>query len=291
MVQALISQAMGDLISQKKAIEQFIESSSGDYDNLDLILGQSGVLLSYAILLDSAPYQSASLYNFDCTQIFKLGNERMNVIWRKIDTYPSIRLGIDFSLLGMAHGWAGLLYATLCWHVATDAPLPLAFHQRVVELANCAETHGRGIRWRRDIADSHRRSRRGDYVASWCNGSAGMIYLWTMAHQVLGNQEYLELAILSAWDAIDSTDMGGDLCCGAGGVSYALLNLYRHTQDQTWLDQAKLLGERAAQASLGSPLSLYKGGVGVALLAVDLQHPMQAIMPLFELESKSLVSP
>ena len=56
-----------------------------------------------------------------------------------------------------------------------------------------------------------------------------------------------------------------------------------------WLGLAARLAERGATAEVladdaPTPLSLYKGQVGLALLAVELERPERAAMPLFELE-------
>ena len=54
-----------------------------------------------------------------------------------------------------------------------------------------------------------------------------------------------------------------------------------------WLDRGIALAERAARAVRRDPLrrdSLYKGEVGVAVLAADLARPDWAAMPLFERE-------
>ena len=63
----------------------------------------------------------------------------------------------------------------------------------------------------------------------------------------------------------------------------ALLQTYG---DQIWLDRAHELAEHAAKAIRKRQLrrnSLYRGEVGVCLLAADLNDPYQARMPLFEL--------
>ncbi len=108
---------------------------------------------------------------------------------------------------------------------------------------------------------------------------------------MLGAEEYGVLAErvgLDAWE----TDSGiGSLCCGFAGQAYALLNLYKHTGDKTWLHRAQAHAQRAARSMVagggsGERMdSLYKGGVGVAVLAADLEKPDFAAMPFFEREA------
>jgi len=80
-----------------------------------------------------------------------------------------------------------------------------------------------------------------------------------------------------------------NLCCGLTGRAYALLALYRESGDVEWRDRAFILAERAAgrRKKAGDDIarqSLYKGDVGVALLAADLANPEGAVMPFFEAE-------
>jgi serine/threonine-protein kinase len=75
-----------------------------------------------------------------------------------------------------------------------------------------------------------------------------------------------------------------------------LLNLYKHTGDQRWLHAAQTQTQRAARSIIEMPAnesyqelanraeSLYKGELGVALLAAELEKPESAVMPLFERE-------
>src|ERR1017187_8368600 len=62
-------------------------------------------------------------------------------------------------------------------------------------------------------------------MAGWCNGSAGFVFTWTLAHQLLGEARYLELAEKAAWNAWELREGLGNLCCGLVGQAYALLNV------------------------------------------------------------------
>jgi serine/threonine-protein kinase len=92
---------------------------------------------------------------------------------------------------------------------------------------------------------------------------------------------------MAAWSAYEGPAAPGDLCCGFAGRTYSLLTLYRETGESHWLARARALAERAAGSVRVNSLrrdSLYKGDVGVALLAADLQAPEYACMPLFDAE-------
>src|SRR5262249_18253704 len=109
-----------------------------------------------------------------------------------------------------------------------------------------------------------------------------------LAYQTTGAAEWLRLAQGAGWHAWEDPGPNGhSLCCGLAGRAYALLALYRCTGDAVWLDRARELGRRAVgSAAAGGtvPHSLYKGPVGVARLAADLEQPAAACMPLFEPE-------
>ena len=71
------------------------------------------------------------------------------------------------------------------------------------------------------------------------------------------------------------------------GRAYALLHLFKYTHETVWFDRARALAERAAVADPTPDIpaySLYKGTVGVAVLAADLENPSGSAMPFFEEE-------
>jgi serine/threonine-protein kinase len=190
--------------------------------------------------------------------------------------------GIEY--LGMAHGLAGLIYASLRWSQARkDEPNPL-IRERLRQLARYAAFTRRGARWPVQAKPSSMS------LPGWCNGSSGYAHLWTLAHRVYQDSRYLVLAEKSAIDAFEGVGGGHGLCCGFAGQAYAQLALFKHTGQLVWLDQAKILAEKAAgmanhlqrQNAEGLPFSLYKGDLGVAVLISDLEKPETAAMPFFE---------
>ena len=64
-----------------------------------------------------------------------------------------------------------------------------------------------------------------------------------------------------------------------------MLNLHRHGGGPEWLDRARDLAGRAAleiERAAERQDSLYKGSLGVALLAADLARPETSAMAFFE---------
>ena len=187
-------------------------------------------------------------------------------------------------MLGAAHGWAGQLYAMLRWCEASGADVPDGVDRRLNELAALATPIGSGLRWPAAIGRHRHESA---LWASWCNGAAGFVHLWTFAARHFGGEQYPDLATGAAWAVYQAPFGTADLCCGLAGRAYALLNIYKYTGDRTWVERARELADHAAvrvRAGLTLRDSLYKGDIGIGLLVSDLADPEHACMPLYEKE-------
>jgi len=291
--QLLIARAQGDLLTQQMAMERFLSAMQQvPCESLDVTLGRSGTLLGAAFLLNAI---SGCKY-IDATALTTFGNEMLRNIWAELDTYRPIRECKQIAYSGAAHGWAGILFATLNWCKASGAALPRHLEERLDELMRMAERFGRSYRWKWSIRQSGSSPQGSAYMAGWCNGSAGFVYLWTLAHRMIGLPEFARLAEGAAYDCWESESQIGNLCCGFGGQAYALLNMYKHSGDVAWLYRAQALTQRAARSIRDMPSggifqdlvlrpdSLYKGELGIALLAEELNRPEFAAMPFFEME-------
>ena len=285
---AMLGQAFGNPRWASRGIEQFVTASRKDCQGLDLTLGRSGTLLGSAMLHECLLPTMA-----DLSQLESLGAGTVESIWQTLD-----RLGPPGSALpglaslGIAHGWAGVLYATLRWCQSSGSQVPSRLEERLDHLATLAEATGSGVSWPM-LSES------GDVLPAtpgWCNGSAGFVHLWTMAHSFFQADRYLRLAEQSGWHAWEAVDPAPNLCCGAAGRVYGLLNLYRHTGDADWLLRARALGLPLAEGVLGvqppvDGMSLYKGIGGVAVMAADLLRPELSGMPFFESEQWPSTTP
>lgn len=271
-VAALVAHARGDSYGALAAVQEFIDASVAPCANLDLTLGRASTLLACAQLLEAL--------GPDVPALIALGDQTLAGIWAELDAYASVSRAPELRYLGIAHGWAGILYATLRWSAVTRSAPPATLPGRLAELAQLAEPHRRGCRW--PVVAGGR-----EHMAGWCNGSAGHVYLWALADQVYRDPRFGALAQDAAWNAWEADDQIGQLCCGRGGRAYALLALHRHTGDAAWLHRARVLASRAAAQitpaeSEGRVDSLYKGSVGIALLAAEQADPELARMPFFE---------
>jgi len=271
---ALIAQTQSFEGLRDEAVASFLQAAADPGPNQDLTLGRSGLLLGGALLLDLLPEGERR------RDLAAWGEELRRGLWEELEGEPPIRDEDPAVNLGLAHGWAGHLYAALRWSRSAGAGLPERFVERLADLAACARPWGRGLRWRWHGMEAAT-------MPGWCNGSAGHLFLWTQAAEMLREPRWRDLAERTAWNTWESPDTVTSLCCGLAGRAYALLSLWRKGGGPEWLARARTLANRAARAAAQSdetPDSLYKGAMGVAVLAADLAKPEQAAMPLFEEE-------
>jgi serine/threonine-protein kinase len=264
---ALIAHARGDVSGEQRAVERFIAASSRDCAEIDLTLGKCATLLGCAQLYELSD------------SVKPLGDATLDAVWRELDLRPPIAESAAGTFTGIAHGWAGYLYATLRWCAASGTPVPAELPRRLDELADVRVRRGRASAWRRQIGGNPH-----DIISGWCNGSAGFVFLWTAAYDAFGDERFLRLAEEAAWHNAEEPLFTADLCCGSAGRAYALLNLYRHTGAQEWLSRARRMANHAAgyDGEQQRTNSLWKGELGVAVLVADLESPEQARMPFFE---------
>ncbi|HEX7185407.1 MAG TPA: lanthionine synthetase LanC family protein [Thermoanaerobaculia bacterium] len=273
-VRALIAHAMGAPGVQGLAVDAFRAALREPCESPDLTLGRSGLLLAGSLLLDTLGVQAQEQIHAERRRaLIGEGEERLRALWAELDALPPVSEAEPG--FGMAHGWAGFLYAALRWCRSAGTPLPDRVGERLAELAACARPWGRGVRWKWYEGGGESVS-----MPGWCNGGAGFVHLWSLAGEP-------DLAESAAWNVWEAPDGHGNLCCGLTGRAYALLHLWRRGHGPEWLDRARDLAGRAARAvtqSRETPDSLYKGEAGAAVLAADLARPEGAVMPFFEEE-------
>ena len=278
-VLALVAAARGDEPAAGLALAGFVAAARRPLEHVDVAFGKAGMLLGAAQLLEALPPA------LDSAVLRAVGEALRDGLWAQLEPQAPLAEGPELSSLGAAHGWAGYLFSLLRWSAASGTVPPPGLRGRLEELGAAARPIGRGLRWPYDAGMPMPHT---GLEASWCNGAAGYVALWVAARRLLGEDRFGKWAQMAAWTTYESpVASGGDLCCGCGGRAYALLSLYRDSGEEAWLARARLLAERAAVEIRANALrrdSLYKGEVGIALLAAELERPEQACMPLFESE-------
>jgi serine/threonine-protein kinase len=273
-VRALVSIAMGDIAAANRAVQSFVHLSRGPCESVDLTLGKASLLLGCSELLETTP--AGWLVDVG------LARERGGEIARELVTLlesEQMTTSTRHKTLGAAHGWGGYLFALLRWANATASNPHPVVRDKLEELASLAEPHGGGMRWPIQNA-----AVKPAFMDGWCNGTAGHVMLFALAYRVLGVTSFAEMAERAAVSAWKTGLSIGTLCCGLGGLGYAYAALYRIGAAEIWLERARASARRAATDSTKYFLldALYKGAVGVALLAEELKSPKSAAMPLVE---------
>lgn len=276
-VAALVADAQADEARREQAVERFVAAAGAEETRTELVFGLAGALLGCGLLLDTV----GSTHCNEENMIRRLGNELHTRLLEQLKRSSVIDTRTSPVSLGVAHGDAGMLYSLLQWAQLSGAGVPGYVQAQLEQLAALAVPTGRGfacpVSTQRHALDGMR--------ATWCNGAAGHLHLWLLAHELLNDPQYLTLAEGAAWTSYEAPSTGGDLCCGFAGRAYALLRYFRHTRDQIWLRRARELAEHAAKAIRKRQLrsnSLFRGEVGVCLLAAELDRPSEARMPMFE---------
>ena len=279
LVQALIAGARGDEWARQLALESFVAAAAEPCEHVDVAFGRAGLLLGCSLALDALSATPAD------ESLRAVGDKIRDSLWTELERQAPLGENPELRSLGAAHGWAGHLFSLLRWSEASGTPPPGGLPERLEQLAALGSPAGRGLLWPFEAGTS---SLVGALSASWCNGAAGHVHLWLLAHEQLRDERYARLAEMAAWTAYEGHPAApGDLCCGFGGRAYALLALYKRSGEAAWLARARALAEQAARNVQIESLrrdSLYKGEVGVALLAADVEAPEHACMPLFAAE-------
>ncbi|GCE21155.1 lanthionine synthetase LanC family protein [Dictyobacter kobayashii] len=273
-VRALVSMAFGDRNGSHLAMHAFVAHSQRPCESADATLGIASLLIGCAELVEAFPIEWHSSLEMIRSRGAELADELFQMLASStIDTSTSM------PSLGIAHGWAGILFALLRWSRATKAEPQSIIAEKLHELASLAEPHGGGLWW-----PVHNATRPPRFMDSWCNGTAGYALLFALAYDVLHEAYFAELVQHAAECAWVTDTRLGSLCCGLAGIGYACLAAYRVTGSQRWLERARTVTRRAAVDTSEHFFldSLYKGAVGVAVLTEDLKHPLTAAMPLFE---------
>jgi eukaryotic-like serine/threonine-protein kinase len=276
-VDALIGIALGDTRRGDEAIRRFVARSSLDTERLDVTGGMAGTLLGCAALVAALSEGAAA-----SDAITAYGDRLDGDIRSALVSLPPIGSHSQLNF-GIAHGWGGVLFALLRWREARKLRgVDHVLQTYLSALAERGETIERGMRWRWSANGAAV-----EHMPGWCNGSAGFVHLWNVADRAFEDDAYASLAASAGIYAFEAPAEIGDLCCGAGGRAYAMLDLYRQTGERVWLERAHGLASSAV-ALVGKWAlvrdTLYKGDVGVALLVSDLERPELSSMPLFDKE-------
>nr|XP_018902618.1 PREDICTED: lanC-like protein 1 isoform X1 [Bemisia tabaci]XP_018902619.1 PREDICTED: lanC-like protein 1 isoform X1 [Bemisia tabaci] len=189
----------------------------------------------------------------------------------------------DSYYLGAAHGLAGIMYTLLLAREFLSEPELNSLVRPTVDFllqrrhpsTNLASSIGSNS----------------DKLVQWCHGAPGAVQLFSLAYQVFGHEKY-RVAALECGEVTWERGIlrkGYNLCHGVAGNGYTFLNLYQLTKDPKYLYRAGVFADWCLthdqnQAFVPSrPFSLYEGIAGVIFFLVDVQDPLKAKFPAYEL--------
>lgn len=275
LTQALIGIASGNKNIVLKSVNQFLDAACKPSDKIDLVLGKAGVLNGCSLLFRELRIHNA----FQTGRIETLSDSIMLELWERLDSVKPMDQPNEIDYFGIAHGWAGFLYATLKWCRIAKRELPSKFLTRMEELIGCAVEDNNSIYWPHSL--SNKMGWHG-----WCNGSAGHVFLWLLCYQYFKDEKFLQIAEgLSNHFNAQPHGNNCNLCCGMAGQAYAMLALYKVTGDTRHLETVQGIKRMLLRNLSSSQLrnnSLYKGEVGLGVLFSESENPAFALMPLFE---------
>ena len=231
--------------SRARAIAGFMRAARAcPPRELELMSGTAGLLAGARILLeDGDDARLRELAGSLADRLARRVRARAKQPWQPLDP------------VGFAHHWPGVLHALLAWlcFAGEEVPAWLAGALRdLLAVWTPEATRAPGL------------------AASWCNGAAGAALLWVKAHEATGDAVYLEAARRAGEQAATAKPAGSDLCCGNGGVAFALLELERIDPRGTWHARARELAARAIdRPAMKWPNGLYRGHPGLVCLALD----------------------
>jgi serine/threonine-protein kinase len=272
-VRGLVSIASGDLDTAAHAIKSFRHRSAEPCEQQDMTLGCASVLLGAAEILEAC----VGIHIHELSSLRDVGDQVSAGLTGLLER-EQVATSVEIPALGLAHGWAGLIFALLRWNRATRTVPNDIVATRLKELWTIAEPHAGGLRW-----PVYNHARASGFMDGWCNGTAGHLMMNALALEVLGWPKAAEMVELCARSVWSSRIRVGSLCCGLAGMSYGLVTAYRVTGSSLWLDRARELARLAAlDENRALRDSLYKGELGVVLLLDDLENPLGASMPLVQ---------
>lgn len=287
-IQALVRHVSGDPSGCDAAVRGFISSAgtptssnvtelaSSDMSHLDVAHGAAGLLLGAALLLPVCRFRIGSLE----AELRAYGS-----VLRASVEVELVSAGLGDShfargYLGFAHGRAGAIYSLLRWSEAAGDPLSSLVEGHLDYLASASIQHENMRAW--PIESGGLSS---PPWSGWCHGSAGHALLWLAAARAYSRPYFRTIAVAAGehiWGTRSNDN--ASLCCGLSGEALVLFDLARATANEEWAERGRVLVRRAIECRFNDnvPHSLFRGGVGISLAAIEALAPFESRWPLWQ---------
>ena len=187
--------------------------------------------------------------------------------------------------IGGAHGMAGIAVQLLQTDLDSHADLRQLLTSLIQYILSVQKSSGN---FPSSLESSHR-----DLLVQFCHGAPGVVPMLCMAGPAAQKlaidrlPESTEAAAGDVWTRGLLTK-GHGLCHGVSGNAYALLTLFRYTQDSRYIRQARAFAEWVMEredtaGTADSPFSLFEGLAGQIYFLADMLDPIKSAFPGYEL--------
>ncbi|KAH0561428.1 glutathione S-transferase LANCL1 [Cotesia glomerata] len=265
------------MVAKLKAL--FNNATKSSYD--ELLYGRAGYL--YALLFVNKHIPNA-IEDDVIKQIIYciLTTGKAYAKSRKYNT-PLMYIWHDSEYLGGAHGLAGIIYILLkAREFLTEDQLKNDIEPSIDYLVSLKYPTGN---FPSSVGSNS------DKLVHWCHGAPSMTMLFTLAHEIFGREDYLEIA-KDCGEVIWCRGLlkkGSGICHGVSGNAYTFLCLYQKTKELKHLYRACKFAEwcfdyEKHQSRIPDrPYSLFEGLAGVIYYLIDLTDPSSAKFPGYTL--------
>jgi lantibiotic modifying enzyme len=163
--------------------------------------------------------------------------------------------------VGAGHGFFGNAFALLKGAHLLEPDTATMVRERVAEtLARSALEEDGAANWPTWFVDPQGKR----FLMQWCHGAPGV--LTSMGPFPVGEDPEVERLLVSGGEAVwraGPLTKGAALCHGTDGNALALLEVYRRTGDERWLERARAFAAHAL-TTRSQRYSLYSGDLGLA---------------------------
>ena len=238
---------------RERSIATFVQLARRCTDTLDFVAGAPGLLAGARSLLAREPHPRLHELAHELASRI-VARVRRRRAWKSVDAF------------GFAHGWPGALYSLLAWIEHTREQPPRWLIASLDRLRRAWSPN--------DVPDP-------DFAASWCNGAAGTVLLWTRAFVVCRDEAFLIAARAAARVAIAVDEQRNYVCCGRAGIAHALRTLAQYDRRESWIVAARRLVLAAVRPQpMAWPNGLLLGHPGIVCLASALARDQLPTLPI-----------
>lgn len=236
----------------------------------DVLLGKAGQLIACSLLRDKLGKRCPS-------DVFSIGDNLNDQLFNKVRRIGKLRVEVSIPNYSFAHGWAGLLYSLLMWsNNHTLDYLNEALESFIIS----------GIKTKEEFWMPSSGIIRVSQL-SWCNGSAGYIFLFLLAYAKTRLKKYLSIAQLCGNFMIAKSDLiprDISLCCGVSGELISLLQLSKSLDDDRFYHFClnQLAPQLKNTQTMILPNSLFLGQVGSETVQLEMDSWEQMRFPFIQ---------